>query len=132
MHAKVCIFDYLACKHHQYYSCIYTNSIFAVRNTTTCVVNEPMMVSPFTLSTSYTFMGSCERVLLQSCDSSIDFMVRVDFITDSMENGAVGVFLVSGRSLIKLSPVTLNIKFSIKFVNCLKPTLFRYLVIMYI
>ena len=58
-----------------------------------------MMVSPFTRSTSYTFKGSCERVLLQSCNPSIDFMVRVDFITDSMENGAVGVFLVSGRGI---------------------------------
>ena len=61
----------------------------------TFVVNEPMMVSPFSLSTSYTFMGSCERVLLRSCDNSVDFSVRTDFITDSMENGAVGVFLVS-------------------------------------
>ena len=75
-------------------------SMVAEMPTTTCVVSEPMIVSPFTLSTSYTFMGSCERVLLQSCDSSINFTVRIDFIADSMKNGAVGVFLVSGRSLI--------------------------------
>lgn len=60
-----------------------------------CTVDEPMMVSPFTRSTSYTFMGSCEHTLLRSCDENIDFSVRTDFITNSMENGAVGVFIVS-------------------------------------
>ncbi|XP_064387505.1 uncharacterized protein LOC135335846 isoform X3 [Halichondria panicea] len=59
---------------------------------TICTIADPLMVSPFTRSTSYTFMGTCEHALLQSCDDSVDFMVRTDFLTDSMDNGAVGVF----------------------------------------
>jgi len=59
-----------------------------------CTVDEPMVVSPFARAESYTFMGSCEHVLLRSCDGG-DFEVRTDFITDTQENGAVGIFIVS-------------------------------------
>ncbi|XP_064387502.1 uncharacterized protein LOC135335845 isoform X3 [Halichondria panicea] len=68
-------------------------------NMTTCTITDPMLVSPFTRSTSYTFMGTCEHTLLQSCDDSVDFMVRTDFLTDNMDNGAVGVF-IDGASFI--------------------------------
>ena len=49
---------------------------------------------PFTQSVSYGFKGTCEHVALSLCDSlSATFVVTVDFLTESMENGAIGVFL---------------------------------------
>ena len=54
------------------------------------------MVSPFTQGNRYTFMGTCEHILLESCPpQQSDFVVSADFITDSMDNGAIGVFMVS-------------------------------------
>ena len=54
------------------------------------------MVSPFTLSSRYTFMGTCEHILLQSCPpETAEVFVVADFITDSMENGAIGIFILS-------------------------------------
>ena len=75
---------------------IYISLFPTATDMTICTIADPLMVSPFTRSTSYTFMGTCEHALLQSCDNSVDFMVRTDFLTDSMDNGAVGVFFVSG------------------------------------
>ena len=59
------------------------------------------MVSPFTLSSSYTFMGTCEHILLESCPpETADVVVVADFITDSMENGAIGIFIISVHIMI--------------------------------
>ena len=43
----------------------------------------------------YGFMGTCEHIAVSSCGSIPDFDVRVtvDFLTDSMENGAVGLHI---------------------------------------
>ena len=59
-----------------------------------CSISEPLLVSPFNASTSYNFRGTCELIALRSCDESEepDFAVRVDFISDTMDNGAVGVY----------------------------------------
>lgn len=62
----------------------------------TCRIFEPLQVQPFSLSVSYGFKGTCEHTALSLCDSSstsIKFSVTVDFLTESLENGAVGLFL---------------------------------------
>ncbi len=87
---------YFPCRSYQLVSNNFYSLFPTAMNVTTCTIVDPMLVSAFSRSTSYTFMGSCEHALLQSCDDLVDFMVRTDFITDSMDNGAVGVFIVSG------------------------------------
>ena len=52
------------------------------------------MVSPFNATPSYNFRGTCELVALRSCSGAEPgFAVRVDFLSDSDSNGAVGVYL---------------------------------------
>lgn len=43
----------------------------------------------------YGFMGTCEHTALSSCDDIPGFNIRVtvDFLTESMENGAVGLLV---------------------------------------
>lgn len=58
-----------------------------------CVITEPLMVRPFNGTPSYSFRGTCELIAVMSCTSAVqDFSVRVDFISDTTDNGAVGVF----------------------------------------
>ena len=60
-----------------------------------CIISNPLTVSPFnsTAANSYSFTGTCELVVLQSCSGAqSDFSVRVDFLTDTGATGAVGVF----------------------------------------
>ena len=59
-----------------------------------CTIREPLMVSPFNATPSYNFRGTCELVALRSCSGAEPgFAVRVDFLSDSDSNGAVGVYL---------------------------------------
>lgn len=62
-----------------------------------CKIFEPLQVQPFAQSVSYGFKGTCEHVALSLCEgsssASIRFGVTVDFLTESMENGAVGLFV---------------------------------------
>ncbi len=60
----------------------------------TCTISNPLMTSPFNSSTSFTFKGTCELIALSSCDISHPkyFRIAVDFLTDTLNNGAVGVF----------------------------------------
>lgn len=58
-----------------------------------CTITDPLTVSPFNSSTSYNFRGTCEVVALRSCvNTKADFAIRVDFISDTMSNGAVGMY----------------------------------------
>lgn len=53
-------------------------------------------MQPFARSVSYRFKGTCEHTALSLCETSltsVKFSVTVDFLTESMENGAVGLFL---------------------------------------
>ena len=51
-------------------------------------------MSPFNSSTLYNFRGTCELIALMSCnETEPDFSVRVDFLSNTASNGAVGVFL---------------------------------------
>ena len=60
-----------------------------------CVLRDTFMVRPFNRSMGYTYRGSCEIVAIQSCNQSmgveLDFTVRVDYITETSELGAVGI-----------------------------------------
>ena len=52
------------------------------------------MVQPFNSNTKYSFRGTCELVALTSCNGTEpEFAVRVDFLSDTDSNGAVGVFV---------------------------------------
>ncbi len=52
------------------------------------------MVSPFNSDTGFNFRGVCELTALMSCNvTEPGFAVRVDFLTDTEANGAVGVFI---------------------------------------
>ena len=61
----------------------------------TCRVTEPIRVQPFSRNTMYGFMGMCEHTALRSCEPIQGFNVRVnvDFLMESMENGAVGLLV---------------------------------------
>ena len=51
------------------------------------------MVRPFNATPSYSFGGTCELVAVKSCVGAEEgFTVRVDFILDTLANGAVGVY----------------------------------------
>ena len=59
----------------------------------TCRINEFMQVQPFTRTTEYRFNGMCEHIAASPCETieGFDVRVTVDFLTGSMENGAVGL-----------------------------------------
>lgn len=68
---------------------------FLLAASSSCIISDSLMVSPFsfTPTTGYRFRGTCELTALQSCSGAEpDFAVRVDFLTDTLETGAVGVF----------------------------------------
>ena len=62
-------------------------------DTLTCRITEPLRVQTYSTSTMYGFMGTCEHVATSLCDAvdGYDVRVTVDFLTESMENGAVGL-----------------------------------------
>ena len=47
----------------------------------------------YSMSSMYGFMGTCEHIATSLCESvpGFDVRVTVDFLTESMENGAVGL-----------------------------------------
>ena len=57
----------------------------------TCTISEPLQISPFNGNSKYSLKGTCEYIALSSCDGSPDFSVTVDFLTGSLENGAIGI-----------------------------------------
>ena len=59
----------------------------------TCRIDEIQLVQPFTRMSDYRFMGICEYTALSSCIPIPGFDVRVtiDYITETLENGAVGL-----------------------------------------
>ena len=61
----------------------------------TCRITEPLRVMPFERTTMYGFMGTCEHIAVSSCEPvpGFDVRVTVDFLTESMENGAVGLLV---------------------------------------
>ena len=61
----------------------------------TCRITEPLRVQPFTRTSMYGFMGVCEHIAASSCETiaGFDVQVTVDFLTESMENGAVGLHI---------------------------------------
>ena len=70
------------------------NFYISVVTATECTISEPLMVSPFTSAASFSFRGVCELTALTSCNGTEPgFAVRVDFLSDSEANGAVGVLM---------------------------------------
>ncbi len=52
------------------------------------------MVNPFNMVDQYSFMGICELTALMSCNGTEPgFAVRVDFLSATEANGAVGVYM---------------------------------------
>ena len=49
----------------------------------------------YSVNSRYGFMGTCEHVATSLCESvpGFDVRVTVDFLTESMENGAVGLHI---------------------------------------
>ena len=64
---------------------------FTVPTTTACVIQDALRVSPFNATPSYQFRGSCELTAVTSCSGVPDFSVRVDYLTETLDIGAVGV-----------------------------------------
>ena len=64
-------------------------------DTLTCRIVEPLQVETYSTTTRYGFMGTCEHVATSLCESveGYDVRVTVDFLTESMENGAVGLLV---------------------------------------
>ena len=60
---------------------------------TTCKITEPQRVQTFTKTTEYGFLGTCEHVAVSPClpIAGFDVQVTVDFLTETMDNGAVGL-----------------------------------------
>ena len=51
------------------------------------------MVNYFSAQTQYRIRGTCELIAVQSCNNTqTNFSVRVDFLRDDTNNGAVGIF----------------------------------------
>jgi len=71
-------------------------SLFSVTNATVCSVTEPLMVSPFQSSNSYNFRGTCEHILLSSCNGTVDFRITVDFLQSELDNGRIGALYDGG------------------------------------
>jgi len=71
-------------------------SLFSVTNATVCSVTEPLMVSPFQSSNSYNFRGTCEHILLSSCNGTVDFRITVDFLQSELDNGRIGALYEGG------------------------------------
>ena len=70
-------------------------------NGTDCVVRDGQSIRPFPEAVrSYSFKGSCEHVLIQSCNGATpteDFAVAVDFLSSDLNIGAVGASLNGGQ-----------------------------------
>ena len=77
------------CCNHFLLDCITASPDFIIF----CKITEPLSVQTFRKSTKYGFMGTCEHVAVSSClpIAGFDIQVTVDFITESMEIGAVGL-----------------------------------------
>ena len=54
------------------------------------------MVSPFQSSNSYNFRGTCEHILLSSCNGTVDFRITVDFLQSELDNGRIGALYDGG------------------------------------
>ena len=70
-------------------------------NATVCSVTEPLMVSPFQSPNSYNFRGTCEHVLLSSCNGTTDFRITVDFLQSELDNGRIGALYDGGMYISK-------------------------------
>ena len=59
----------------------------------TCEILETLRVRAYTHMSAYSFLGTCEHIATSFCDSvpGLDVQVTVDFLTETMENGAVGL-----------------------------------------
>ena len=68
-------------------------------DTMTCRIDEILQVQPFTRTSDFRFMGICEYTALSSCNSIPEFDVRVtvDYITETLENGAIGLHVNNFR-----------------------------------
>ena len=68
-------------------------------DTMTCRIDEILQVQPFTRTSDYRFMGICEYTAFSSCNpiSGFDVRVTVDYITETLENGAVGLHVNNFR-----------------------------------
>ena len=56
-------------------------------------------MKPFSRTSMYGFMGTCEHIAVSSCESipGFDVQVTVDFLTGSDKNGAVGLHINDQR-----------------------------------
>ncbi len=60
--------------------------------TPACVIQDTLRVRPFNSGPGYQFRGTCEVTALQSCNGSRpDFAVRVDYLSDTFDLGAIGI-----------------------------------------
>ena len=61
----------------------------------TCEIVETLQVRTFSQSSAYRFTGTCEHIATSFCESvpGLDVRVTIDFLTDSEENGAVGLHI---------------------------------------
>ena len=65
-------------------------------------------MSPFQISTNYSFRGSCEHVIFSVCDGSPDLRITVDFLSDTLQNGRIGASHM-GRMYVSREDGTVSI-----------------------
>lgn len=78
-------------------------SISAAEN---CSIISPVSISAFNRSEVYRFSRTCEHVLVRPCVDMSDFAVTVDFVSDDLSDGRIGLrykgsrFIYAGGSVI--------------------------------
>lgn len=63
-------------------------------------MSDPLVVSPFEIDDSYSFMGTCEHTLVSSCADTMTFAVTVDFLPGNLDNGRIGVRYMDRRFVV--------------------------------
>ena len=90
-----------------------------------CTVKEPLVITPFhivndsnNIPLGYKFMGPCEYELVRVCDESVPFRVHVDFLSQDLSTGRVGVVVgEEGDSEDDLSRITIFENLTLSFEN---------------
>ena len=65
----------------------------------TCRITEPQRVQTYSFSSTYGFIDVCEHIATSLCEpvEGYDVRVTVDFLTETMDNGAVGLHVNNFR-----------------------------------
>ena len=68
-----------------------TSPIHTVGDVSLCQITESLTIIPFNRDDFYSFQKSCEHYLLRSCSGSEELSVTVDFLSNDISSGRVGL-----------------------------------------